>query len=171
MSSQHLEEADELADRICIMTKGQLLALDTPFEIKKQFGLGYKILIEPKTDIITTDDFLNLKQKLIDNIILSKENKAKGVSESSDSTQKKLIYHVPFSEVSLLGNLMNKLEKSILNQTYLDVEMNSLEDAYLNIAKEEEKLLWNLKNPDQVRKPSQIDDLEIQEENQIGNFK
>jgi ABC-2 type transport system ATP-binding protein len=30
MSSQHLEEADELADRICIMTKGQLLALDTP---------------------------------------------------------------------------------------------------------------------------------------------
>ena len=25
MSSQHLEEADELADRICIMTKGQLL--------------------------------------------------------------------------------------------------------------------------------------------------
>jgi ABC-2 type transport system ATP-binding protein len=30
MSSQHLEEADELADRICIMTKGQLLALDKP---------------------------------------------------------------------------------------------------------------------------------------------
>jgi len=34
MSSQHLEEADELADRICIMTKGQLLALDTPASIK-----------------------------------------------------------------------------------------------------------------------------------------
>lgn len=48
MSSQHLEEADELADRICIMTKGQLLALDTPFEIKKKFGFGYKILIEPR---------------------------------------------------------------------------------------------------------------------------
>jgi len=30
MSSQHLEEADELSDRICIMTKGQLLALDRP---------------------------------------------------------------------------------------------------------------------------------------------
>jgi ATP-binding cassette subfamily A (ABC1) protein 3 len=34
MSSQHLEEADELADRICILTKGQLLALDTPSRIK-----------------------------------------------------------------------------------------------------------------------------------------
>lgn len=30
MSSQHLEEADELADRICIMTQGKLLAIDTP---------------------------------------------------------------------------------------------------------------------------------------------
>lgn len=35
MSSQHLEEADELSDRICIMTKGQLLALDNPANIKK----------------------------------------------------------------------------------------------------------------------------------------
>ena len=34
MSSQHLEEADELADRICIMTKGKLLALDGPEQIK-----------------------------------------------------------------------------------------------------------------------------------------
>lgn len=34
MSSQHLEEADELSDRLCILTKGQLLALDTPENIK-----------------------------------------------------------------------------------------------------------------------------------------
>jgi hypothetical protein len=30
------------------MTKGQLLALDTPFQIKKKYGFGYKLLIEPK---------------------------------------------------------------------------------------------------------------------------
>ena len=53
MSSQHLEEADELADRVLVMTKGQLLTLDTPQAIKEQFGVGYKILIEPKTDVIT----------------------------------------------------------------------------------------------------------------------
>ena len=47
MSSQHLEEADELADRIAIMTRGKLLSLDTPSEIKRQFGFGYKILVEP----------------------------------------------------------------------------------------------------------------------------
>ena len=52
MSSQHIEEADELADRICIMTKGKLLALDKPENIKKQYGVGYKLLIEPKSDLI-----------------------------------------------------------------------------------------------------------------------
>ena len=37
MSSQHLEEADELADRICILTKGKLLALDKPVLTDKDF--------------------------------------------------------------------------------------------------------------------------------------
>ena len=43
-----MEEADELSDKICIMSHGKLLALDTPFNIKKQFGVGYNLLIEPK---------------------------------------------------------------------------------------------------------------------------
>lgn len=60
MSTQHLEEADELADRVCIMSKGKLLALDTPFAIKKQFGVGYNLLIEPKSETSLTD-FLLLK--------------------------------------------------------------------------------------------------------------
>ena len=69
MSSQHLEEADELSDRICIMTKGQLLALDTPEKIKRQFGVGYKLLIEPKTDKISSENFLALKEREINPII------------------------------------------------------------------------------------------------------
>ena len=43
------------------MTKGVLLTLDTPQAIKEEFGVGYKILIEPKTDIISMDDFKGLK--------------------------------------------------------------------------------------------------------------
>jgi ATP-binding cassette subfamily A (ABC1) protein 3 len=46
MSTQHLEEADELCDRICIMSHGKLLTLDTSFNIKKKFGVGYNLLIE-----------------------------------------------------------------------------------------------------------------------------
>lgn len=58
MSSQHLEEADFLSDRLCIMTKGQLLSLDTPQKIKRQFGVGYKILIEPRANEISNEEFV-----------------------------------------------------------------------------------------------------------------
>ena len=64
MSSQHLEEADELGDRICIMSHGKLLALDTPFNIKKQFGVGYNLLLEPKTHFV--DRFQSIKGEIED---------------------------------------------------------------------------------------------------------
>jgi ABC-type multidrug transport system ATPase subunit len=57
MSSQHLEEADELADRICIMKKGKIYSLDSPDNIKKEFGVGYKLIIEPKISRITVNEF------------------------------------------------------------------------------------------------------------------
>ena len=48
MSTQHLDEADELGDRICIMSHGKLLTLDTSFNIKKKFGVGYNLLLEAR---------------------------------------------------------------------------------------------------------------------------
>jgi len=43
-----------------------------------------------------------------------------------------------------MQNILRNLEATIVQQCYVDVEMNSLEDAYINIAKEEEKLLKGL---------------------------
>lgn len=81
---------------------------------------------------------------MIDPIILASERKKAGFSESNDSSAKKLIYQVPFTEVDQLSIVLKELENQILIDTYLDIEVNSLEDAYLNIAKEEEKLLRNM---------------------------
>ena len=63
-----MEEADELGDRICIMSRGKLLALDTPFNIKKRFGVGYNLLIEPKGPE-HVQEFLQIKPE-IDRIVL-----------------------------------------------------------------------------------------------------
>ena len=89
MSSQHLEEADELADRICIMTKGKLLALDTPNGIKKQFGFGYKLIIEPKQHT-SLDRLRELKLNTIE--MLPQINQISGFTENTDSTDKRLVY-------------------------------------------------------------------------------
>jgi ATP-binding cassette subfamily A (ABC1) protein 3 len=67
MSTQHLEEADELSDRICIMSHGKLLALDTAFNIKKKFGVGYNLYLEPNNVDLNT--FASIKPQL-DNLIL-----------------------------------------------------------------------------------------------------
>ena len=48
MSTQHIEEADVLADRVCIMSHGRIIGLDTPDEIKRKFGVGYNIFVEAK---------------------------------------------------------------------------------------------------------------------------
>lgn len=161
MSSQHLEEADELADRICIMTKGKLLALDRPEGIKKQFGVGYKLLIEPKVDQISQQEFQELTNTEIGPLVLSAPNRERGYGENSDSTRKKVIYQVPFSQVQSLSGLLSELEARFGDRTYIDIEMNSLEDAYINIAKEEEKLIANMastRRSDRAKSISNIDE-------------
>lgn len=91
MSSQHLEEADALADRVCILTKGQILALDSPSNIKKRFGVGYKILIEPKQ----CSDQSNLKSE-VDSLLMPYFQSCE-MMENNESSSKKLIYEFPFS--------------------------------------------------------------------------
>ncbi len=48
LTTQHLDEADELADRIGIMSHGELLCLGSASYIKRRFGVGYHLVIEPK---------------------------------------------------------------------------------------------------------------------------
>ncbi len=48
MTTQHIEEADELSNRICIMSNGNIIALDTAFKIKQRYGIGYNLIVEPK---------------------------------------------------------------------------------------------------------------------------
>jgi hypothetical protein len=46
-----------------------------------------------------------------------------------------LIYQVPFTETAKLVEILKKLENEILDKAFFDIEMNSLEDAYINIAR------------------------------------
>ena len=50
MSTQHIEEADKLSDRVCIMSHGKIVTLDTPKNIKRSFGVGYNFFVEPKSN-------------------------------------------------------------------------------------------------------------------------
>lgn len=45
LTTHHLEEAEELAERIAIMGRGRLLTVGTSNFIKKKFGIGYHLNI------------------------------------------------------------------------------------------------------------------------------
>ena len=74
LTTHHLEEADELADRIAIMSKGKLLILGTSRYIKKTFGVGYHLIITSKVNkhnepIIPINKLRNKFEKIVRKII------------------------------------------------------------------------------------------------------
>ena len=70
-----------------------------------------------------------------------KQSEETDIQNQKDSTKKKLIYQIPFKDVELIANLLQDLEQYYGDKCRIDIEMNDLEDAYINIAKEEEKIL------------------------------
>ena len=45
MTTQHLEEAEELADKLALLDTGKLVTQGTVDEIKKKYGVGYNLKI------------------------------------------------------------------------------------------------------------------------------
>jgi ATP-binding cassette subfamily A (ABC1) protein 3 len=62
LTTHHLDEAEVLADRIGIMSKGELLAVGTSDFIKKKFGEGYNL----KLTLEEANPNPELKERLID---------------------------------------------------------------------------------------------------------
>lgn len=46
MTTQHLQEAEELADKVALLDQGTIVAKGSVDEIKKRFGIGYHLSIE-----------------------------------------------------------------------------------------------------------------------------
>ena len=79
------------------MSQGKLLALDTAQNIKRRFGVGYNLLLEPKAQGIEGLSQFQKAKSQIDDIIL-RQSGITSVEESNDSTPKKLIYLIPFDQ-------------------------------------------------------------------------
>ena len=99
MSTQHIEEADELADRVCIMSHGKVIALGTPQYIKTKFGVGYNVFIEPRHNVNLSNQELTEKLMAVERIFLNND-RYQGISKSKDSTDKKLLFTVPNSLIN-----------------------------------------------------------------------
>lgn len=56
-----------LADRVCIMSHGKVIALDSPLGIKRKYGVGYNLIVEAKN--IQTLSFSQAQRALYDGYV------------------------------------------------------------------------------------------------------
>jgi ABC-type multidrug transport system ATPase subunit len=43
VSTQHIEEADFMGTRVCVLKNGKMVECDTPENLKRHFGTGFKV--------------------------------------------------------------------------------------------------------------------------------
>jgi len=48
LCTQFLDEADELGDRVAVLCKGQFFVIGSTNFLKKNFGVGYHLIVTPK---------------------------------------------------------------------------------------------------------------------------
>lgn len=69
------------------MSNGKLFQVDTPFNIKNQFGVGYKLVFEPKDASIK-----DLKNEHIEKVVLTEKNLSNNIKEHYDTSDIKYVY-------------------------------------------------------------------------------
>ena len=137
-TTHHLEEAEEIADRVGIMNKGSLLIAGTVGEVKEEFGMGHILTISKKGNQEKTkmQDLNNEIGKIIQKF------RAKAKFVESQMNEEFLKFLIPKE-----GNNLNEMLKEIEAKfpfVQFSLEMNSLEDAFINIGMQENPHLGNI---------------------------
>lgn len=119
LTTHYMAEADELCDRIAIIKKGHLVALDTPSSLKKQ--ISEDSVIEIKVNAEDLPAVKNLMNQLAEQVTVtySENNYLKGVSITTSQPGAVIERLSPMLNMSLIQNL------EVRNQT--------LEDVYIAI--------------------------------------
>ena len=116
LTTQRIDEADFLADRCCVMSKGEVTQLASPAELKRQFATGCKLVLEHR-DPESFDESLGLMRKKLhakfdrSKVWLTKGKFKDIFSESNVIVEnKRLIYKVPKKSLKHLTEIMEMLE-------------------------------------------------------------
>lgn len=158
-TTHHLDEAEELADRVGILSSGKMLILDTVENVKRKFGMGYILTVSHSSE----EEHSKLEEKFEEKLEFSAKTKKNKVSEKrlyADanfsnpfdkvlSLIKSLVPNakliegqvnvdflkilLPFDAQPILGKMFENLER--IPNLALSLDLNSLEDAFINIGK------------------------------------
>jgi ABC-2 type transport system ATP-binding protein len=113
MTTHYMEEAEYLCDRICIINRGGITALDTVENIIIGSGISMEISFESEEDLtymLTTE-----------------------VHQISEITKRGCRYIIHGQDDKLLGRLAYTLESKGINYKKLDIKRPTLDDTFLKM--------------------------------------
>ncbi|CAK76708.1 unnamed protein product (macronuclear) [Paramecium tetraurelia] len=131
LTTHHLDEAEVLSERIAIMAKGRLLTVGSVDFVKVNFGIGYHLNIYNKG----SSDW----EKKSKNILALTKKCVPSSRENPQTPQECLSFSINFDKKEELLPLFQQLEKD--PQIELNLIMNTLEEAFINIGMDEETFL------------------------------
>ncbi len=121
LTTQYLEEADQLADRIAILSQGKIVAEGTPKELKKLLPHGQ---IELR---FLTKEQLDTAEKVLSKYELQRTDDTLSLMVTTDGS------------VTQLTQLFNQIEAAKIEIAEFAQKAPTLDDAFLKIIKENEE--------------------------------
>ncbi len=112
LTTQYLEEADQLADRIAVIDHGKLVSVGTPVELKKQVG-------NTKLRISLLDEAQATQTKEIVNSVLDEEANQSGHKVTAD-----------LQDTNKVSEILDQLAQSNITLTNLSIEQPSMDDVF-----------------------------------------
>lgn len=116
LTTQYLEEADQLADRIAVIHQGMVIAEGTPMDLKASIG-GKTLTLQLETE--TAPDYINK--------LLSK------LSFTAYSDSNPLIYKIAVQEAKLANQVIHTLLENDISVNYFSLSEPSLDEVFLTL--------------------------------------
>ncbi len=120
LTTHYMDEADFLSDRVAIIDHGKIIAMDTPFELKKKYSSG------------DTVELKFYEEYRIVHAILSKAigQYIKNLEYVEDQTLFRLYLN---NGLNSLFELLEQIKKGGLNLESMNLRGNSLENVFLSL--------------------------------------
>lgn len=121
LTTQYLEEADQLADKICILNKGKIVAEGTPLELKKLLPHGQ---VELK---FQNEGQLHAAMKLLDGHEMTPNDETLSLMIGTNGS------------VTELTKLLSKLENANVEVVEFAQKAPTLDDVYLKVINDDKE--------------------------------
>ncbi|KRF97412.1 uncharacterized protein Dwil_GK21220 [Drosophila willistoni] len=162
LTTHYMDEANVLGDRIAILSNGELQCYGTPFDLKKRYGLGYRLVCVTE-DGCDVDALTELMAKHIPNI------------QPESTVASEVIYRLPSEYTSKYAALLNDLDRES-QELKLDgygISVATIEDVFvkMNLTKNTLMNSLNVKKEDQRQfRNLSIFDLKLPDRNLWSRF-